>query len=235
MPGGVGGARSGNLTAPIPIPSMTPFQATLFYIHDPMCSWCWGFRPTLEKLLASLPERIRVRYLLGGLAPDSDEPMSPAMQQQLQDTWRRIQQRIPGTEFNFDFWRRCSPRRSTWPACRAVIAARRLSADNEQAMILAIQQAYYLRALNPSDNDVLVTLAGEIGLPASDFSRRLHDSETEQQLLDEVALCRSMGVSSFPSLLLQSGPQSRWPIAVDYTDAQGMLDNITLLLEAYRV
>ena len=23
---------------------------TLIYVHDPMCSWCWGFRPTFERL-----------------------------------------------------------------------------------------------------------------------------------------------------------------------------------------
>ncbi|MGB5741033.1 MAG: DsbA family protein, partial [Sedimenticolaceae bacterium] len=90
----------------------------LIYIHDPMCSWCWGFRPTFEQLCASLPRHVAVRRLLGGLAPDSDQPMPADMQMRLQQTWRRIQQRIPGTRFNFDFWRVCDPRRSTWPACR---------------------------------------------------------------------------------------------------------------------
>ena len=44
----------------------------LYYIHDPMCSWCWAFRPTLTKVLAELPAHIEVQYLVGGLAPDSD-------------------------------------------------------------------------------------------------------------------------------------------------------------------
>ncbi|MDF4306582.1 DsbA family protein, partial [Vibrio parahaemolyticus] len=22
----------------------------LYYVHDPMCSWCWGYKPTIEKL-----------------------------------------------------------------------------------------------------------------------------------------------------------------------------------------
>jgi hypothetical protein len=48
---------------------------TLVYVHDPMCSWCWGFDPVLRELVSSLPEGVAVRRLLGGLAPDSDEPM----------------------------------------------------------------------------------------------------------------------------------------------------------------
>lgn len=114
---------------------------TLYYVHDPMCSWCWGFRPALDALLAGLPPSVRVERLLGGLASDSDEPMSDSMREQLQQTWRRIQRRIPGTRFDFDFWARCSPRRSTWPACRAVIAARRQDPAFDQAMTYAVQRA----------------------------------------------------------------------------------------------
>ena len=87
--------------------------------------------------------------------------MAPQMREYLQQTWRRIQQRIPGSQFNFDFWTSCEPRRSTWPACRAVIAAREQGAENDERMTRAIQEAYYLRARNPSDEAVLVTLAGE--------------------------------------------------------------------------
>jgi len=48
---------------------------TLYYIHDPMCSWCWAFKSTWHKVLKELPSHINVYYLLGGLAPDSDLPM----------------------------------------------------------------------------------------------------------------------------------------------------------------
>ena len=85
---------------------------TLTYIHDPMCSWCWAFRPTFAALRQALPPSITVTSLLGGLAVDSDQPMPGAMRQQIEDTWRCIEQSVPGTEFNHDFWRQCQPRRS---------------------------------------------------------------------------------------------------------------------------
>lgn len=55
-------------------------HATLYYIHDPMCSWCWGFTPIWQKIRAQLPADLPVVYLLGGLAPDSDDPMPQSMQ-----------------------------------------------------------------------------------------------------------------------------------------------------------
>lgn len=208
-----------------------PDHAVLFYIHDPMCSWCWGFRPTLAKLLAALPADMPIHRLLGGLAPDSGQDMPSDMQRQLQDTWRRIQQRIPGTEFNFAFWKDCKPRRSTYPACRAVIAARILVSTQEEPMILAIQQAYYLRALNPSDDETLVQLAGEIGLDQADFLQLLNSEETKLALADEIEAAHAMGIRSYPSLLLKTSQTSYWPISIDYTNHRAMLEQIALLTD----
>jgi putative protein-disulfide isomerase len=207
-----------------------PDDPQLFYVHDPMCSWCWGFRPTFERLCAGLPEGIGVTWLLGGLAPDSDQPMPAELQAHLQDTWRRIQQRIPGTRFNFDFWRDCRPRRSTWPACRAVIAARTLDPSLGVAMVHAIQHAYYLEARNPSDTETLVALARQLGLPVDRFASLLDTPQTREALDHEIAQARRIGADSFPSLRLQIG-QGHWPVPVHYTDTQPMLQTVRALIE----
>lgn len=207
----------------------TMTDTRLIYIHDPMCSWCWGFRPTLEALLQRLPDGLGFERLLGGLAPDSNVPMGAEMRAHLQQTWHRIQERIPGTRFNFDFWTACEPRRSTWPACRAVVAARRCDPDSEDAMIRAIQQAYYLQARNPSDRETLLALAGEIGLNRAAFEGYLDNPETAATFEQEMQRAHRMGADSFPSLRLQIG-ESVWPVAVNYTDADAMLGEIQTLL-----
>lgn len=203
---------------------------TLFYIHDPMCSWCYGFKPVLKQLLAGLPENIKVKRVLGGLAADSDKPMPAEMQGRLQATWTRISEKIPGTEFNFSFWTDCKPRRSTYPACRAVIAAREQDQQYDEIMTEAIQFAYYRQARNPSDDSTLVELAKEIGLDEKCFTNVLNARQTEQTLQAEIAQATVLGMEGMPSLVLETGP-SRWFIPVDYTDASAMLETINVLLE----
>ena len=110
--------------------------STLIYVHDPMCSWCWSFSPVWRAVKKGLDDNIEIQYLLGGLAPDSHEPMPKDMQQSIRSTWQRIQQEVPGTEFNFDFWEKCQPRRSTYPACRAIIACRKQQPNLEEDMLL---------------------------------------------------------------------------------------------------
>jgi putative protein-disulfide isomerase len=199
----------------------TAMQARLIYIHDPMCSWCWAFSPLFTRLRQRLPEAVRSARLLGGLAPDDDAPMPSAMRDRIEATWRRIAVEVPGTRFNFAFWTDCKPRRSTWPACRAVIAARSQDPDREATMIRAIQQAYYLEARNPSDQATLIALAAENGLDADVFAETLDAPSTRATLADEIALARRLGVSSFPSLRLQANGHVM-EIPVDYRDPEPM-------------
>lgn len=200
-------------------------NSTLFYVHDPMCSWCWGFEPVRAELFAAIEDEMTIRCLVGGLATDSDQPMPAAMQASLQQTWQHIEQVIPGTRFNYAFWSDCSPRRSTYPSNRAVLAAREQGEAFDRLMSNRIQQAYYLEARNPSDNSTLIELAADIGLDTTLFADRLVSVEIEQQLQQEIQTARSIGADSFPSLLLERSG-SLHQILVNYTDVGAMLNQI---------
>ncbi len=209
---------------------MDTTQTILYYVHDPMCSWCWGFRPTWQVIMERLDKDIHVQYLLGGLAPDTDDPMSQALQTTIHNTWKRIQQTIPGTEFNFDFWTVCQPRRSTYPSCRAVIATQQQAPAQEAAMLLAIQEAYYLQARNPSDDDVLIDLARGLDLDTGQFSRDLSSPETRQVLLSEIRLCRELGARSFPGLVLKHDDDIHM-LRLDYNDQDVICRQIEIYLD----
>jgi len=197
-------------------------QSVLYHVHDPMCSWCWGYRQTWNSLCDALPEEVQVVNVLGGLAADSDQPMPQEQRETIAGYWRAVTAKT-GAEFNFDFWAKCTPRRSTYPACRAVLAAANQSA--EQAMIDAIQHAYYLRAMNPSDDSTLIELAGELELDQDRFAADLRSPETQQALEREFSLRRKLGVRAFPSLVLKQG-EKLVPVIIDYRSHETALAEI---------
>ena len=202
-------------------------MATLYYIHDPMCSWCWGFRSTWTHIIDQLPDSLKIQYVLGGLAPDTQQPMPESLQSTIQNTWRTIQSDIPGTVFNFDFWTQCKPRRSTYASCRAVLAA-----NNQQkgdAMLLAIQQAYYLNAMNPSDDSILIELSRQLDLDSIQFEHDLNSAATQDLLSQEFELRDSLYVHSFPSLVLDIHNKQH-TIEIDYNNADTILNKIISLL-----
>jgi len=198
----------------------------LYYFHDPMCSWCWGYRPVSDKLFSNLPAEIYLVRVLGGLAPDSNEAMPEELLRAIPGYWRKIE-KLLGTEFNFDFWINCQPRRSTYPACRAVIAASNQGLEVE--MIDAIQRAYYLRAKNPSNYETHITLAAELNLDQAQFASDLQSENTEVELQRQVAFTRASGARGFPSLALKDDQQMTH-INVNYQDHQTTLDEIIALL-----
>ena len=194
----------------------------LYYVHDPMCSWCWAYRPTLLRLREALPDYIEWCNVLGGLAPDSDQPMPEGTRDMVQGHWKHIHQEL-GTAFNFDFWTHCQPRRSTYISCRAVLAAE--DQGFEEDMILAIQEAYYLRAMNPSDEETLVQLASELNMDVEKFGNSLSSHTTEEELQEQITQVRAWPVSGFPSFLLNTHGLVR-PLPLDYRDHEVTLSAI---------
>ncbi|WP_066014314.1 DsbA family protein [Endozoicomonas atrinae] len=209
-------------------------MATLIYVHDPMCSWCWGFAPVWQTVYNTIqqdyqPGELTVRLVAGGLAPDSDKPMAAEMTDQIRTYWQKIEQLL-GTRFNYDFWTKNIPRRSTYPACRAVIAARELSVvDCEMAMITAIQQAYYLLAENPSNNEVLLGCAEKTGINSKHFEQFMKSPECDALLMEEIGFARSIGGNSFPNLFLEVAGGVH-EIPVDYQNPEAILKSISDLM-----
>ncbi len=203
----------------------------LYYIHDPMCSWCWGFRKVRDEVFDVVKEQVKIEYVVGGLAPDSETIMPADMQQSIRGNWQRIQQEIPGTEFDYDFWTKCQPRRSTYPACRAIIAAgmQQVETDRKQFekdMLLAIQQAYYLHAENPSDITTLCKLAENIGIDAEQFSVDIQSEACQKKLVQQLEFCREMGVYSCPSLVIKRPEAEASLLHIDYNDSQKIIKQI---------
>ena len=168
---------------------------------------------------------------MGGLAPDNDQPMPEEMRIKVKGFWRTIQETVPGTRFNFAFWENCTPRRSTYNACRAVLAAARLSPSHEDPMIDATQRAYYLDARNPSDVDTLTDLAGTIGLASERFSAEIASDAVDEQLRAEIAFARRAPILGFPGLAVQTG-SGLHSVDIDYRDANAMRKQIDAILTA---
>jgi putative protein-disulfide isomerase len=216
----MGNIQSGSTVSPI---------TRLFYIHDPMCSWCYAFSRGWAALQAELPEDVAIIYLAGGLAPDTTEPMPLSKQHAIQQIWQRVEQTVPGVSFNYDFWSRNTPIRSTYLACRAVLAARTQHAESEPEMVRAIHRAYYQKALNPSLPETLQRCAQEIGLDVPLFARDLVSPEIERRLQQEIRQSRQLDADVYPSLRLVHD-NVIFPIQIDYLDYRTMRDEINHII-----
>ena len=206
---------------------------TIYYVVDPMCSWCWGFAPIWRDFVSEIPESATVVDLMGGLAPDNEAPMDSAMRQYVQDAWGAVKART-GAEFNFEFWDKCEPKRSTYSACRAVIAAGEQASGARSLMYDAIQRAYFLEARNPSDAEMLKRVAGEIGLDQKQFTEDLASDHVNRSLQLELEAVAKLGVSGFPTIVVEralAGESARFDLlTAGFTDIDVLRDRLRRLL-----
>ncbi len=97
-------------------------------------------------------------------------------------------------------------------------------------MINAIQEAYYQKALNPSDATTLISLAKQIGMDEKKFEEDLKTQKIEEDLQNELNFRRSLYVKTFPSLILKY-KKELYPINIKYNDYKSMLTQITNMTE----
>ena len=192
----------------------------LIYVMDPMCSWCFSFQPELEEFLGRHPS-LKVEWIMGGLAPDSDTPMNDDLRQSISSYWHEIEKRTQ-VSFNHDFWKVNTPYRSTYPACRAVIAAELLKAKSSLKMVKAIQSAYYREAKNPSLDETLISCAESIGLDKEQFIEVYQSAETERRFQEHLKISRQLQVRGFPALFCINDKDQAYPLTMGFCEAANL-------------
>lgn len=192
----------------------------LLYIMDPMCAWCYAFQPELEDFLQKHPS-LDVDYIMGGLAPDTYEPMSEDMKKSISSYWVEIEKKTQVT-FNHEYWKLNTPYRSTYPACRAVISAQTLKDKSSYEMAKAIQSAYYKKAKNPSLKETLVECAISIGLDEVEFLKVFNSYETEKKFQEHLNITYQLQVRGFPALFYINDKNQAYPLTFGFTQASNL-------------
>lgn len=194
------------------------------YVMDPMCSWCYAFQPELDAFLEK-HRAAEVVWIMGGLAPDNTEPMDDNLKQTISSYWHQIEKQS-SVLFNHDFWELNTPFRSTYPACRAVIASESLKVNTSQSMVSAIQEAYYRKAENPSFEETLVACACSIGLDKNQFQDVVRSELTEQGLQQHLNITHQLQVSGFPALFYVNDRSEAYPLTLGYCKAEELERNL---------
>lgn len=199
------------------------------YVMDPMCAWCYGFQPELDRFLKRYSS-VEVDWIMGGLAPDTEEPMNEELKQAISSYWHKIEE-VSEATFNHSYWEKNTPFRSTYQACRAVISAEKLAAMNSQKMVQAIQSAYYREAKNPSLDKTLIDCARALGFSDEQFLTILHSEEIELQLKEHLAITRNLQVRGFPALFYINKDKQAYPLTYGFCKAEELFERFSLIPE----
>ena len=181
----------------------------MVYIGDPMCSWCWGFAPTLHKLDETFD--IPLRTMVGGLAAGPmARPMGPNMTKTILHHWHQVEE-ASGQPFDHTGLDR-PPEwvYDTELACTAVVVVRQQAPEKTLAFFDRLHRAFYAEAIDITDIEVYPALVADFVPDVDAFMVALKSSEMHTAAWEDFSAARRLGVSGFPTLLVRDGEQ--WSI-----------------------
>ena len=173
----------------------------LIYIGDVMCSWCWGFAPTLHKLEEQFSTRVRV--INGGLRPGPyAQVLDNQMAGYLNQHWERVAE-ASGQPFDPSFL----DRRDGWkfdtefPAI-AVTAMRDRNPAYALSFFTDIQRAFFASSVDITDPEEYPPLLSGYPVEPVLFLDYLLGGDAQRAAWEDFEKARQFGVTSFPALLI---------------------------------
>ena len=184
-------------------------MATLHYIFDPLCGWCYAAAPLVEA--ARAVPGLTVSFHGGGMMTGSNRRrMAPEWRNYVLPHDRRIAQ-MTGQPFGDAYLNGLlndtTAMMDSEPPTTAILAAEAL-AGKGHAMLHRLQSAHYVDGLRIADRAVLVALAQELGLDGAAFDTQyglLAGAPTASHIAASRALLAKAGGQGFPTFVLDDG------------------------------
>ncbi len=212
---------------------MSPEQKHLIFFADPMCSWCWGFAPVIEKLRGQFGDRLPIKLVMGGLRVDQIAPMEDRIKSEIKTHWTHVE-KMTGQKFDYAFFEREDFIYDTEKACRAVVTMRRLFPDDWNRPLdymTKIHQAFYVDGLDTTDKAVLLELAVGLWAEKAAFDEEFENSKTKRETRLDILMTQQTGIQGFPSILAGSEEAGFMVVSAGYSDYDTIGDPITQWLE----
>jgi putative protein-disulfide isomerase len=174
------------------------------YVGDPMCSWCWGFAPVLERMTEVY--EIPIRVVVGGLRPGPEaEELDERFARVLAHHWEQVEH-ASGQPFDHSFLeRRDGWRYDTETAAVAVVTMRELNEDETLRFHSRLQRAFYSEGIDITDPAVYPALLDGFDVDPDRFMELFASAETKKAAWRDFTEARSLGASGFPTLLVRDG------------------------------
>jgi putative protein-disulfide isomerase len=181
---------------------MSLFKPELYYIADPMCSWCWGFSPVARQIHDIYTEKIHFNLVVGGLRTGGTHVLNQELKTTLSEHWKEVE-KLTGQPFNYEFAVPEGFVYNTEPSCRAVVVVRGLKPEKALGYFDALHEAFYVGNRDLTNTEVLAHIAEDFGVDETEFNNEFEEESTQQETVEDFAFGQNLGIRGFPSIVLK--------------------------------
>lgn len=185
-------------------------KPTLIYVYDPLCGWCYGFHPVMEKVRKRFADQMNIEVKPGGLAVgDRAEPIGEGYGY-IKDSLGKVE-RTTKREFGRNF--RLLVEEGSYfydsvPPCRAQIVVNEQAPGHSLTFAGKLQSALFRDGKNLNQIENYAELLEDTDISYEAFKSEIESEETLQKLEKEFEWCRNHGATGFPTLLIRIGNET---------------------------
>jgi putative protein-disulfide isomerase len=209
--------------------------ATLHYIHDPLCGWCYAAEALTEAVSRHAIGRYGITLHAGGLFARTH--LSDATRSHIRIADARIGE-LTGQVFSDAYLNGLLSDPSTIydsaMPIRGILAAGEVSPGSDLPMLKALQRAHYRSGLRVVELPTIVSVAESIGLSMTAFTTALEmvtEAELTKHLESTHRLMREVGARGYPTFVAQIGTRFELiPHERFYGDAERFADLVLNIL-----
>ena len=178
-------------------------ERILWYIADPMCSWCWGFAPIVKAIKLNYSEYLKIEPVMGGLRPWTKLEIASEQRAEILSHWKAVNRRT-GQPFSFEGAMPEGFIYDTEPSCRGVAAMALINPELVFSLLESIQFSFYVEQKDVTNPRILAQLAGKIGIDMDSFLQVFESDEAKNKVSIHFNKVRRWGVNSFPTVAVQN-------------------------------
>jgi len=207
-------------------------EGHLYFMTDPICSWCWGTLPHIFRLREIYAERLSFSLKCAGLQVGSRKPLSEAHRKQLIGLWQEVAE-TTGQTFAFELPADTDFIYHSELACRAIQIARCELGKEPWQIFHDLQQAFYVDCENLGATATLHRLVGaSLKMSAADFEDQLHSDAIIEATRAEFTWCEDRAIQALPTVFLDLGKGPRL-VAGGFATADMLIQEIQARLTTH--
>lgn len=180
-------------------------KTEIIYVFDPLCGWCYGFAPVMQKIEAEFRDRAAVSVIAGGMIIGELVGPIGRMAGVIKEGNPRITE-MSGVEFGEAFDRMVdegSTVLNSLPPSRALAVCKELRPGQALEFTREIQNLFFKFGKDLGDIDVLAKAAVLVGIAENEFQELYHQDKYNRRALEDFQYSRDLGVTGFPTVLLK--------------------------------
>lgn len=183
----------------------------LIYVYDPLCGWCYGFSPVMQKLKEKYKDNFNFTIYSGGLAIGESAKSIKEGFSFIKDASEEVTE-ASGAEFGKPFMELVDEGSYIYnsePPCVALTVFKSIKPERAFAFAHDMQLSFFKEGKSLNDTATYLALVKKFDVSPDEFLKKFRQEDFKKQTYKEFELGQQLGAEGFPTIIIKKGQETK--------------------------